>query len=108
VAGIWLEDNPLPGSVLEITVILNGSNISGFGSWCDQGKGCGVTTESGTVTTSGIQIVTNFDDGRIQTFDGSLRSESSLVGMESDTPPDSQLRLLVAQSFTRVLRDPPN
>ena len=88
-------------------MIVNGSDISGFGSWRGEALGCGITTETGTVSGNGIHIVTTFDNGRVETFDGGLLSANSLVGTETEALVDGQTQISAPQSFTRVIRDPP-
>ena len=107
VAGIWREDNDLPGNLLEITVILDGSVVTGYGAWCGEALGCGITIETGTANGSHIHVVTTFDSGRVETFDGGLISSSSLVGTMTEASVDGHTQISASQSFTRVQRDPP-
>jgi hypothetical protein len=106
IVGIWVEDGSPPGNSLEIMLALNASAISGTGSWCGEALGCGVTTVTGTATGNRFHLVTTFDSGRIETFDGSLVSSSSLAGTETETLSDGT-HVSGHQSFTRVIRDPP-
>jgi hypothetical protein len=105
IVGIWVEDGSPPGNSLEITLALNASAISGMGSWCGEALGCGVTTVTGTATGNRFHLVTTFDNGRVETFDGSLVSSNSLVGTETETTTDGT-HLSGDQSFTRIIRDP--
>jgi|GEM_PF-1539253 hypothetical protein len=105
IVGIWVEDGSPPGNSLEIMLALNASAISGRGSWCGEALGCGLTTVIGTATGNGFHLVTTFDNGRIETFDGSLVSSSSLAGTETETFSDGT-HVSRDQFFTRVIRDP--
>ena len=105
IVGIWQENDSPPGNLLEITLALNASAISGQGSWCGEALGCGLTTVTGTATGNRFHLVTTFSNGRVETFDGSLVSSNSLAGIETETTADGT-HLSSDQSFTRVFRDP--
>jgi len=107
VVGLWVEDNSPPGNSLDISLALNGSAISGQGSWCGEALGCGLTTVTGTATGNRIHLVTTFDSGEVQTFDGSLTSQNSLAGSVVGGSPGGQIQLPHAQSFHRMMGDPP-
>jgi len=107
VVGLWVEDNSPPGNSLDISLALNGSAISGQGSWCGEALGCGLTTVTGTATGNRIHLVTTFDSGEVQTFDGTLTSQNSLAGSVVGRSPGGQIQLPHAQSFHRMMGDPP-
>ena len=106
VVGLWVEDNSPPGNSLDISLALNGSAISGQGSWCGEALGCGLTTVTGTATGNRIHLVTTFDSGEVETFDGTLTSQNSLAGSVVGRSPGGQIQLPHAQSFHRG-GDPP-
>jgi hypothetical protein len=103
IVGAWDQDATIPGNSLTMFLSLNGSAVIGNGGWCGEALGCGSLTVTGTAAGNKIHLVTTFDNGRVETFDGSLRSSSSLVGtvteISSQTP--SQ------ESFHRLVGDPP-
>jgi hypothetical protein len=107
VVGLWVEDNSPPGNSLDMSLALNGSAISGQGSWCGEALGCGLTTVTGTATGNRIHLVTTFDSGEVQTFDGTLTSQNSLAGSVVGRSPGGQIQLPHAQSFHRMMGDPP-
>jgi hypothetical protein len=107
IAGLWEEDGSPAGNSLQIQLTLNGSAISGEGSWCGEALACGSTSTTGEVTGDKIHLVTTFDDGRVETFDGNLTSSNSLAGSGRDTTPGGMIELPHAQSFHRLIADPP-
>ena len=106
IVGLWVEDSSPEGNSLDMSLALNGSAISGQGSWCGEALGCGLTTAAGTATGNRIHLVTTFDSGEIQTFDGTLTSQNSLAGSVVGGSPGGQIQLPHAQSFHRG-GDPP-
>jgi hypothetical protein len=113
IAGVWEENTSIPGNSLMISLALNTSivsgvrTISGPGTWCGEALACGVTNTTGTASDNRIHLVTTFDDGRIETFDGTLKSRNSLSGSTRDTTPGGEIDLPHAQSFHRLIGDPP-
>jgi hypothetical protein len=106
IVGLWAQDNMVPGSGLEISLALDGSAISGPGTWCGEALGCGSTSTTGVAIGNKIHLITTFDDGRVEVFDGTLTSSNSLVGSMS-TASSVQIELPHAQSFHRAPNDPP-
>jgi hypothetical protein len=106
IVGFWDENSSPAGNSLSMFLTLNGSAVSGQGSWCGEALGCGSTTTTGTATGDKIHLVTTFDNGRIESFDGTLTSTNSLAGSVRDIS-DPQIELPHAQSFHRVAGDPP-
>jgi hypothetical protein len=107
IVGLWVEDSSPAGNSLDMSLALNGSNISGQGSWCGEALGCGLTTVTGTASGDKIHLVTTFDSGSRQTFDGTLTSSNSLAGSVVGGSPGGQIQLPHAQSFHRMTGDPP-
>jgi len=105
IVGLWNEDSSPAGNSLSMALALNGSTVSGQGSWCGEALGCGQTTVSGTAIGDKIHLVTTFDNGRIESFDGTLTSTNSMSGSVRDIA-DPQIELPHAQSFHRG-GDPP-
>jgi len=101
IVGLWAEDNSPAGNSLEITLALNASVISGQGAWCGEALGCGLTSTTGTATGDKIHLVTTFDNGRIETFDGTLKSTNTLAGSARDIS-GPQIELPHAESFHRL------
>jgi hypothetical protein len=106
IVGLWDEDSSPAGNSLSLSLALNGSAVSGRGSWCGEALGCGLTSTTGTAMGDKIHLVTTFDNGRIESFDGTLTSTNSLAGSVRDIS-DPQIELPHAQSFHRVAGDPP-
>jgi hypothetical protein len=104
IVGLWDMTGNLPGSSRDMVLALNGSTVSGQGSWCGEALGCGTTTVTGTATGDKIHLVTTFDDGRVDKFDGRLTSTNSLVGRALSTAPPEVLSS--PQSFRRLTQDP--
>jgi hypothetical protein len=108
IVGLWVEDGPsLPGNSLVMHLSLNGSTISGQGVKCGEALSCESTSTTGTVTGNTFHLVTTFDNGVIETFDGTLTSSNSLSGTARDAVPGSEIQLPHAQSFHRSTDDPP-
>jgi hypothetical protein len=105
IVGLWDENNSPAGSSLSLSLALNGSTVSGRGSWCGEALGCGSTSTTGTAMGDKIHLVTTFDNGRIESFDGTLTSTNTLAGSVRDIS-DPQIELPHAQSFHRG-GDPP-
>jgi hypothetical protein len=104
IVGLWDMTGTLPGNGQDMVLALNGSTVSGQGSWCGEALGCGTTTVTGTATGNTIHLVTTFDTGHVERFDGRLTSVNSLVGrVLSTSPPDV---LSSPQSFRRLTEDP--
>jgi hypothetical protein len=104
IVGLWDMTGNLPGNSRDMVLALNGSTVSGQGSWCGEALGCGTTTVTGTATGDKIHLVTTFDDGRVEKFDGRLTSTNSLVGRALSTAPPEVLSS--PQSFRRLTEDP--
>ena len=107
IVGLWEQDGSPAGNSLQIQLALNGSAISGQGSWCGEALACGLTTVTGTASGNRIHLVTAFDSGEIQTFDGTLTSSNSLGGSVRGTSPGAPIQLPHAQVFYRLIADPP-
>lgn len=107
IVGLWEMDNSPAGNSLEILLALNGSTVSGQGTWCGEALACGSTSTTGTAMGSTIHLVTTEDNGVTQTFDGSLTSSNSLAGSVRESSSGGQIQLPHAQSFHRVAGDPP-
>jgi hypothetical protein len=105
IVGLWDQDITTPGNVQDMFLSLNGSAVVGNGSWCGEALGCGSITIAGTAAGNRIHLVTTFDNGRVETFDGALRSSSSLVGTVTEGSSGSQTSS--RQSFHRLVGDPP-
>jgi len=106
IVGLWAQDNMVPGSGFEMSLALDGSAISGPGTWCGEALGCGSTSTTGVATGNKIHLITTFDDGRVEMFDGTLISSNSLVGSMS-SPSPIQIDPPHPQSFHRAPNDPP-
>lgn len=87
IVGLWVEDGSPQGNSLEMVLALNGSTVSGNGGWCGEALGCGLTTVTGTATRDKIHLVTTFDTGVVETFDGTLTSTNTLAGTKTEVPP---------------------
>ena len=106
IVGLWDENSSPAGNSFSMSLALNGSTVSGQGSWCGEALGCGSTSTTGTAMGNKIHLVTTFDNGRVETFDGTLTSTNSLSGSVRDIS-DPQIELPHAQSFHRMAGDPP-
>lgn len=113
IVGVWEENSSPPGNSLVITLSLNTSIISGVrtisgpGTWCGEALACGLTSSTGTASENRIHLVTTFDNGRVETFDGTLISRNSLSGSTRDTTPGGEIELPHSESFHRLVGDPP-
>jgi hypothetical protein len=107
IVGLWEQDGSPPGNSLQIQLALNGAAISGQGSWCGEALSCGSTSTTGLATGDKIHLVTTFDSGLTEIFDGILTSPNSLVGSVRGTAPGGPIQLPHAQSFHRLIYDPP-
>lgn len=107
IVGVWQMDNSPAGNSLEIFLTLNGSAVTGHGSWCGEALGCGSTSTTGTAMGNRFHLVTTEDNGVTQTFDGSLTSTNSLAGSVVESSAGGQIQLPHPQSFHRA-GDPPS
>lgn len=105
IAGTWSHVT-VPGSSLQMTLSLDGSTVSGPGIWCGEALGCGTTSVTGTAAGNKVHLVTTFDTGRIETFDGTFKSSNSLEGSALDSTPGGLPQLPFAQTYQRIF-DPP-
>jgi hypothetical protein len=80
----------------------SGSTVSGPGNWCGEALGCGTTTVTGTVFENRVHLVTTFDTGQIETFDGAFRTINSLEGSAIDHTPGGPPQLPHAMSYHRI------
>jgi hypothetical protein len=103
--GMWLHVT-VPGSSLSMVLARSGSTVSGTGNWCGEALGCGTTTVTGTVSGNKVHLVTTFDTGQIETFDGAFKSANSLEGSAIDHAPGGPPQLPFALSYQRTF-DPP-
>lgn len=99
--GMW-SHVAVPGSSLNMVLSRSGSTVSGPGNWCGEALGCGTTTVTGTVTGNKVHLVTTFDTGRIETFDGAFTSVDSLDGSAIDQTPGEPPQLPFALSYHRI------
>ena len=107
IVGLWEQDGSPAGNSLQIQLALNGSAISGQGSWCGEALACGSTSTTGLVEGNKIHLITSFDNGRTEIFDGTLTSSNSLAGSVRGTSPGAPIQLPHAQVFYRLITDPP-
>jgi hypothetical protein len=107
IVGLWEMDGSPAGNSLQMLLALNGSAVSGQGSWCGEALGCGSTSVTGTAMGNKFHLVTMEDNGEIQTFDGSLTSTNALAGSVIESPSGGPPQLPHGQSFHRVAGDPP-
>jgi hypothetical protein len=96
----------VPGSSLSMVLTRSGSTVSGPGNWCGEALGCGTTTVTGTVSGNKVHLVTTFDTGQVETFDGAFTSVNSLKGSAIDHTPGGPPQLPFAVSYQRIV-DPP-
>ena len=92
----------VPGSSLNMFLTRSGSTVTGPGSWCGEALGCGTTTVTGTVSGNKVHLVTTFDTGRVETFDGAFTSVNSLDGSAIDHMPGGPPQLPFALSYHRI------
>jgi len=107
IVGLWEMDNSPAGNSLEILLALDGSTVSGRGTWCGEALRCGSTSTTGTAMGNRFHLVTTEDNGVTQTFDGSLTSSNSLSGSVRESSTGGEIQLPHPQSFHRVAGDPP-
>jgi hypothetical protein len=105
IVGLWDMTATVPGNARDMTLALDGSTITGHGNWCGEALRCGTTSVTGTATGDRIHLITTFDDGRVEKFDGKLTSANALVGRALSTAPPEVLS--APQSFRRLVEDPP-
>jgi len=108
--GFWTEDIVTPGSSLTISLVSNGSAISGPGSWCGEALGCGDVAVSGSVNGNAVHLDLALTERTPQTgpagiehFDGTLTLLDTLEGTLSNDPPGVSSRHVV---FRRLATDP--
>jgi hypothetical protein len=105
VVGAWSAFTAAPSKSLGMSLVLHRATVTGPGNWCEN-LVCGTTSVTGTVTGNTVHIVTTFDTGRIETFDGTLESANAIVGSETEISPGGQTQLPAAQTFQRIMVDP--
>ncbi len=99
--GMWSHVS-VPGSSLNMILTGTGSSVSGTGTWFGEALGSGTTSVTGTVTGNKVHLVTTFDTGMIETFDGAFKSVDSLEGSAIDHTPGGPPQLPFAQSYHRI------
>jgi len=92
----------VPGSSLNMLLTGSGSSVSGTGTWFGEALGSGTTSVTGTVTGNKVHLVTTFDTGKIETFDGAFKSVDSLEGSAVDRTPGASPQLPFAMSYHRI------
>ena len=92
----------VPGSSVNMFLTRSGSTVSGPGTWCGEALGCGTTTVTGTVSGNKVHLITTFDTGQIETFDGAFKSVNSLEGSAIDHSPGGPPQLPFPQSYHRI------
>ncbi|HEX9084601.1 MAG TPA: hypothetical protein VF836_07665 [Gemmatimonadaceae bacterium] len=105
VVGEWSAFTSPPDKFLGMSLVLHGTTVTGPGNWCDN-LVCGTTSVTGTVAGNTVHMVTTFDTGQIETFDGTLESTNTIVGSETEVSAGGQTQLPVAQTFQRIMVDP--
>jgi len=80
VVGVWSAFTSAPSKSLGMSLVLHGATVTGPGNWCEN-LVCGTTSVTGTVTGNTVHIVTTFDTGRIETFDGTLEISKHHCGI---------------------------
>lgn len=103
--GQWLHTT-VPGSSLSMILTRSGSSVSGTGNWFGEALGSGTTTVTGTVAGNKVHLVTTFNTGMVETFDGRFTTINSLDGSAIDHTPGGPPQLPFALSYHRV-SDPP-
>jgi hypothetical protein len=99
--GSWSHVS-VPGSSLNMILTGTGSSVSGTGTWFGEALGSGTTSVTGTVTGNKVHLVTTFDTGMIETFDGAFTSVNSLEGSAIDHTPVGPPQLPFAISYNRI------
>lgn len=99
--GMWLHVT-VPGSSLNMILTRTGSSVSGTGTWFGEALGSGTTSVTGTVTGNKVHLVTTFDIGMIETFDGAFKSVNTLEGSAIDHTPGGPPQLPFALSYNRI------
>lgn len=99
--GMWLHVT-VPGSSLNMILTRTGSSVSGTGTWFGEALGSGTTSVTGTVTGNKVHLVTTFDIGMIETFDGAFKSVNTLEGSAIDHAPGGPPQLPFALSYNRI------
>jgi hypothetical protein len=92
----------VPGSSLNMILTANGSSVSGTGTWFGEALGAGTTSVTGTVAGNKVHLVTTFDTGMIETFDGAFTSAASLEGSAIDRTPGASPQLPFVMSYHRI------
>ena len=82
-AGTWAENFSFPGASLILTVDAAGN---GQGTDAIEAGRSGVLRVTGTVESSTVTLVVQYDYGPVRTFTGSLTDTNHLMGSFSDNP----------------------
>lgn len=83
--GTWSENTTVPGSFLEFTAIVNGTTVTGAGSYSKEGGSAGNLSLSGVIAGSEIQLQLAEDDGTVFHLNARFASRNLLTGGLSTT-----------------------
>lgn len=103
--GLWVHTT-VPGTSVNMILTRSGSSVSGTGTWFGEALGSGTTSVTGMVIGNRVQLVTTFDTGQVETFDGGFTSVNSLDGSAVDSIPGQPPQLPFALTYHRI-SDPP-
>ena len=89
-AGTWAQRSAVLGTTHVFKLDVNGSTVTGTGTYSQDGGHSGTLTETGTVNGSTLQLSLTYDTGAVAQFNGEFVNASELSGSIHPGPADAQ------------------
>jgi hypothetical protein len=84
ISGTWAAPNEIPGSSFILVLTQDGTSVTGTGSWsgeaCCQGTMQVAGSFSRGIYGTRVDLSLHYDDGRVRSYDGSVRDASHING----------------------------
>ena len=88
-AGTWMQRGAVVGSSLVLTLQVQGTTVTGTGTYSIEGGRSGALTETGTISGEMLSLTIAYDYGESAQFAGQTESASVLSGTLHFGPPQS-------------------
>jgi hypothetical protein len=88
-AGTWAQREAVAGTSFVFTLAVDGTNVTGTGTYSIEGGRSGTLSEMGTISGETLQLAMTYDNGALAQFEGRIPSASVLSGTLHFGPPQS-------------------
>jgi hypothetical protein len=88
-AGTWAQREVVAGTSFVFTLAVDGTNVTGTGTYSVEGGNSGTLTETGAISGDTLQLAITYDNGALAQFEGQIASASVLSGSLHFGPPQS-------------------